>query len=325
MLVGRKKYIKKGKKFDYYKKEYSNPFFHQKKRKKIKIPSFPKLRLGQRSWRVKLIIVEIMVLIVGLVWFFCFSSFFLIGNITVAYFEQNHQDHNPDVYSQDHNNTINRWSAGSSTGRISTEEIKELAWQQTKRRRFLFGSQENLILFNKNKLIKTLSEQCCFDDLVVEKNLPDTLVIKFKEKTYSAIWYEQDKYYYIDAKGNIITETNPLEINQKNYPLIENVGENKILNKKIEGQEENINYIILLFNEFKKGHHGFEIERFIIDKEIDTVKMAINHGPEVYFNTSASIDKQVTKLLILINEKLKDDFSNKTYIDLRYGDRVYYR
>ncbi len=53
--------------------------------------------------------------------------------------------------------------------------------------------------------------------------------------------------------------------------------------------------------------------------------MKILDGPAVYFNTEKDINAQIAKLLIITDKKLKDNFKNKKYIDLRYGDRVYYR
>ena len=291
MLAKRKsqKLIRGRKKINYYKKNYSNPFFRGKKRKQLK--------LSPLSWRVKLIIAEIIVLAGGIAWFCFFSSYFTINLVSVFGAEK-----------------------------VSTEEIKNLAWQQAKSRRFLFGSQKNLILFSADKLTKTLNEQYYFDNLVVQKKLPDAISIKFKEKIYSAVWHQSDKYYYIDSAGSIIAETNPLEIKQKNYPLIDYLGDIEILDKKIKDDNEKIKYIIQLFNEFKyKKPAGFEIERFIINNEVNTIKMIIIGGPEIYFNITADLKKQIDKLLVIINEKLKDEFSKKTYIDLRYGDRVYYR
>ena len=289
MLPGIRRTIKSGRKFDYSKKKYSNPFFRRKKRQKIKPLALP--------WRIKLIIVEIIIVTIGLAWFFCFSIYFTVEMIDVIGAEK-----------------------------ISSQEIKNLTWQQTKYGRYLFGSQKNLILFNKNKLFKIINEQYCLDSLSVEKKLPDTITIKFKEKIHSAIWRENDKYYYIDSSGNIISETSPLEIKQKNYPLIGYQGDKgAINNRKVIDQEENINYVIKLFNKLKDYKHKFEIEYFIIDNEVNTVKMAIVQGPKIYFNTNEDLGKQIAKLLILINEKLKNDFNKKIYIDLRYGDRVYCR
>lgn len=239
-----------------------------------------------------------MVLICGFVWFFCFSPYFNIEMINAAGAEK-----------------------------ISFREIEDFAWQQTEQRRLLLGSQKNLFLFDDDKLAENLNKLYCFDDLKIEKKFPDKLIINLKEKTYSAIWRESstDKYYYIDSEGNIIDETNPLEIKNKNYPLIDHIGENAIADRKIEKQNDNIDYIVRLFDKFKKEKPGFTIERFIIDNEINTVKIKINQGTEIYFNTKEDMDKQINKLMIIITEKLKDNLNNKKYIDLRYGDRVYYQ
>ena len=51
--------------------------------------------------------------------------------------------------------------------------------------------------------------------------------------------------------------------------------------------------------------------------------MAIVEGPLIYFNTKEDTLKQIIKLKILIDEKLKDDFLNKTYINLKLGDSIY--
>jgi len=279
---------KKYKKIDYHKKKYSNPYFRRQRRKKIKIKPW--------SWRTKLIIFEIIIVAVSLIWFFCFSNIFTVDNINV-----------------------------SGAERISAKSIKELSWQQTRRRRFLFGSQSRLVLFNKNLLIKTLNRQYCLDSLAVKKKFPGTLIIEFKEKAYLAIWHELDSYYYIDGEGNIISEVGPLEIQQKDYPLIDNRGEGRVAGKKLNDSGEDISYAIKLFEEFKNNRHGFKIERFILENENNTIKMAIEQGPVIHFDTREEIEKQATKLQTIINEKLKDDFKQKEYIDLRFGDRVYYR
>ena len=297
-MLPRRKKFKAKKKFDYHKKNYSNPFFRHKKRLKIKSPSL--------TWRVKLIIAEIIILTAGIIWFCCFSTYFAINVINVIGAEK-----------------------------ISSQEIEALIWKQIEHSRFLFGSQKNLFLFNTDELIKTLNEQYCLDNIAVQKKLPNILIIEFREKIYSVIWHQSDKYYYIDETGNIISETNPLEIKQKNYPLVDYQGGGEIIGQKINDQGDKINFIIQLFNNFKftpiqrnfetdQAENEFKIERFIIDNEPNTVKMIINQGPEVYFSTRENLEKQVTKLSVLINEKLKDDFFEKKYIDLRYGDRVYY-
>ena len=286
-MLKRRKNFKINKKIDYRKKEYSNPFF-RKKRRKAKLPRL--------SLKIKLIFLAIISMLCALAWFCFFSDYFNISVINA-----------------------------SESGKISQNDIINLAWRQAENRRFIIGSQANLFLFNIDKLKKTLNEQYCFDELKIEKKAANTLNIEFKEKNYSAVWNESDKYYYIDNLGNIIVETSPLEIKNKNYPLIQSRGESLISNNKVKNQDKNINYIIKLFQELKKTEKLFKIENFIIDDEVNTVKITVIGGPKIYFNTDKDIDKQINKLIALITEKLKDDFLHKEYIDLRYGDRVYYR
>ena len=67
-----------------------------------------------------------------------------------------------------------------------------------------------------------------------------------------------------------------------------------------------------------------KIDRFIVDST-DTLKVILVDGPYVMFDLTKDLEKQISKLSVLKDQKLKSDFFNKEYIDLRYGDRVYYR
>lgn len=281
---------KKRKKFDYSKKKYSNPFFQSKRR--IKINTYA----PAWSWRVKLIIIIIVMAVLGFIWFFYSSSFFNIKSVTI-----------------------------SGNNRIQSFEIEELFWEQADKRRFLLGSQRNINLFNENKFINTLNQLYNFENLSVKKNLPGDVIVSLEEKNYSLIWLESDNYYYIDESGSIISQIDPLEIKQKNYPLIENRGEMKVFEKNIKIDVAELNFIVKLFNEFKRDYKNYKIDRFILDSDLNAAKLALIDGPMIYFNTKEDMNKQIDKLSVIINEKLKDNFLNKTYIDLRYGDRVYYR
>jgi len=184
--------------------------------------------------------------------------------------------------------------------------------------------KNNLLLYNKGELIKILNEKYYLADLVIKRKLFHTLSISLSEKQQAAVWREAEQYYYIDGDGNIINQIDPLNINGSSYPLIENLTEIKIDGRQANINKEAIDYILKLFNEFKDKKHNFELERFIIDKEINTVKMAILSGPKIYFNTKASLEEQTAKLDLIIKDKLKNDLTSiKEYIDLRYANNVY--
>ena len=279
----------KRRKIDYYNKNLSNPFF-RRKRRHIKIPS------RYFSWKNKLMAIGIFILLICLFWLTFFSSIFKIKKIEI-------------------NGLI----------RIAPTEIESSIWQQAKTRRYLIFPQNNLLAFSKKNIRNSLNDQYTFTEIIIKKHLPNTLILDIQEKSYAYIFCEAEKYYYADFDGHIINEINPLEIKGKKYPLIENNGFGKIIDNKTNIDTGQLNFILDIFSDLKDNSYNLAIEKFIIDKELNTVKIKLINGPKIYFNTEEGITKQINKLLVIKEEKLKNDFDSKEYIDLRYGDRVYYR
>jgi cell division septal protein FtsQ len=151
------------------------------------------------------------------------------------------------------------------------------------------------------------------------------LSLEITEKALSAIWLENEKYYYLDNEGYLLGEANLLEIDGQAYPLIKNNSGEKIENGKIGQDPEIIAYSIELFKKIQAEYPEMFVNFFSIDDDINSLKLAISGGPEIFFSTENSTDEQLEKLSILKEEKLKNDFNSKKYIDLRFGDKIYYQ
>ncbi|RLC38474.1 hypothetical protein DRH27_02135 [Candidatus Falkowbacteria bacterium] len=287
-IVNRK--IRKKGKLSYSSKSYKNPFFSKKKRTSLRFSNY------KFSLKTKLIAGIASALIVLAVLFLFYSNYFSIKKIVVQ-----------------------------GGGRIDPAQIENMTWQQIDDNFLAIIPQKNLFLFSKKKLIKNLSNKYSFESLAISKKLPGSLEIKYKEKEYAIIWQENENYFYADDYGLIISEVNLLEISQKDYPIIKNDSGNFIMDKKITVENSLIEYAKQLFIKFKEYNSEFKIERFVLDSDVDTVKVTLESGPTIYFNTKEEIEKQISKLLVIKNEKLKEDYNSKTYIDVRYGDSVYYR
>ena len=239
--------------FVYSKRTYANPFF---RRKKVTLAS-PN---GWLSNRIKLTILAALTAILILVWLLFFSTLFKINQIEV-----------------------------SGVGENLAKEVKSLALEVAENR--LVG-KNNLLLYDKSELARVLNDKYYLQNLSIARKLFHTLKIILEEKSQTAVWREDDKYFYLDSEGNIINQVDSLNINSSQLPLIE-----------------------------KK--HGFEIERFILDRDINTIKMAVLSGPRIYFNLAGTVANQAARLDLIIKEKLKNNFATKEYIDLRYGNNVY--
>lgn len=272
------------KRYIYSARTYKNPFFRNKRTAGLK-----SRRLKSKT---KLIIFTAVIVILILFWLLFFSTIFKIRNIEV-----------------------------NGAGEATAGEIKSIARDLAANR--LIG-KNNLLLYNKNDLSKILNEKYYLDNLIIKRKLFHTLVVVFREKQPAAVWREANEYYYLDDDGQIINQTDPLNINGLNYPLIENLTAVKIDERRANISKEALGYILSLFNEFKTNKRNFAVERFIVDQNANTVKMAILAGPKIYFNIKAPLTEQLAKLDLIIKEKLKNDFKSvKEYIDLRYANNVY--
>ncbi len=290
-----KNYHRKIKKRDYSPRRYSNPFF----RKSQHIFSFPQNKL---SIKAKLAISFFITIILALGWFLFFSNFFLLNRVEI------------------------NLEKAAQISKTSSTEIKNLVLKQSReQKRFLFFSQRNLLLFDENKLQKVLNDKYCLESLEIKKKFPHSLIVNLKEKNYIVIWHEGDKFYYLSNEGDIASVASEQEVSSKKYPLIDNLTNQKITDKKINVDLDIVHFIINIFDSLVREVNDIKIDRFKIDSDVYTIKVVLQNGPELYFSVKENLDKQIEKLLTIKNQKLKEDFFKKSYIDLRYGDRVYYR
>ncbi|MEA3449991.1 MAG: cell division protein FtsQ/DivIB [Patescibacteria group bacterium] len=276
-------------KLRYSSKKYNNPFFQEKKLKRKKTSI-------HLSSRFKIIIFILSVLL------FLLSAYILYGH----YFKIKH---------------INI----EGQGHIEKAVISTMAWSHINNNYFIVYPGKNIFIFNSNKLKKELAKKYAFSELRIEKKLPDILNIFYKEKDYAAIYTENEKFYYIDNSGVIISQADLMEVSERDYPIITSGGEKKIDKQLSPISPNTIKVIIDIFKRFKDLNEEFKIERFICEDENKSVKIRLRSGPILIFSSKNDIQKQIDKLKIIKSEKLKGTFDTKKYIDLRFGSSVYYR
>lgn len=277
-------------KFDYSKKKYANPFFNLKRRAAVSSRSGFSFEN-----KTKHIVIFSVLGFILLVWLFAHWSYLRIDNITV-----------------------------NGAENLPNGEIEKSARRQANSNRFYILPQKNIVFFSKNELTETLKKEYNLGAVLADKDWPNDIIINIEERPYAITWFEDEIYYRIDKSGNIISEADPLELKQENYPLVENKSGVKT-DKKTVAISDKAEVILSIFEKMKNFNSDFKIDRLILNNEDNKISVKLIDGPEVYFNKEGDIDSQISKLSSIINEKLKNDFLNKQYIDLRYGDKVYYK
>ena len=247
-----------------------------------------------RKWLKKAIFLLILAAIFALVWLFYFSPYFEIKNFKI--------------------NGLNR---------ISGPEIENLFWSQTDKKKF-FSSQKNIFLFDKDGFKASIDGSYNFTSIELKNDLPDTFILNIKEKEPIAIWHEDGNNFLIDSEGYIVVPAAQADFDQK-MPIIENYGSDKIDNRKIGISQEKNNFVLDIFADFKGSKIDHQIEKVLIENDLDTVKVLLSGAPFILLNSKGESDRQIEKISALYRSMNKDEFAKKEYYDLRYGDRVYYK
>ncbi|MFP4515016.1 MAG: cell division protein FtsQ/DivIB [Parcubacteria group bacterium] len=276
---------KRNRRRDYQSKNFSNPFFKDKKYRK------GRQKLSKKSILYTIIII---LLLAFAFWFFYISDTFKIKNIEI--------------------NGLERTAEQEILAKISesTRETK------------LFLKQDNLFLISSTNLASSIREDYNFDQVDINKELPGKLVVNISERKYEAIFLEDGSYYYIDKEAYIVDKINDLkDVNPRKYAIINNESNNKINNDKIGIESEYIIFIDKFYNNLKQSSDDIVIEKFIIKNINSGLSAQVINGPVLYLNIDNKASSQVRNLMALKESNLSEDFFKRSYIDLRYGDRLF--
>ncbi len=273
-------------------KRLDNPYFRT--RQSDHISSSPVKgalsRMSPRSWAYGFLIVA---LLATVIWLFGFSTVFIIKAVDIS-----------GVPDED------------------TFALEALVWEQAETSRAWLLPQSRLFVFNAEELRSRIAESTTLASIRVIKKAPSTLQLKLTERSPALVWYEADTYYLIDSDGWVIrTLTAP----QEGLAILYNNGSARLNGKQVTGQNEAIAAAIELQSEFSSRFSHIGYKQFVVDDSFHTVTVVLRGGQLMYLTTNQSLADQLDRFDLLLKETLKDSLAKLRYIDLRYGDKIFYK
>jgi cell division septal protein FtsQ len=273
-------------------RRFDNPYFRQRKADQVSISRFKNL-LGKISFKGWMYSFLILLILIVIFWLVSFSPFMVISEVKIT---------------------------GSNIERSKMFETE--AWRQIDQNRFLFLSQSHLFVFNSKNFRSKINNEYVLDGVKIKKKIPGTLEIIIAEKNPVAVWFETDNYYLIDKEGWIISAlTGP----QSDLTTVVNNGPSKVNGKRLVDQEQIISSVLESQEAFKGPFLSLQASQFTATHERDTLAISLKEGIVIYFATNEPMSNQFDRLDILLKSDLKDKLSKINYIDLRFGDKVYYK
>lgn len=185
----------------------------------------------------------------------------------------------------------------------------------------LFFYNTNRFLFSEKKFQEFISKTFAFDQLDL-KLKKQTLQLTIKERTSDVIWKTGEESYLADLQG-VITQkidsqspvrTLPILTDRNNKPVT--IGDHVL-------SEDQIKHIIAFESILSNQGYGFREAQIDLQagKWMGIVTL---QGYVILFDPDADLQAQFERLKAVLHDTIKDT-SQLQYIDLRFGDHVYYK
>ncbi len=188
-----------------------------------------------------------------------------------------------------------------------------------------YGSLVNVSTYDLKRNLK--DQFPGMESLHVKKNFPRDLIIGIEEREKKALWClgREDDYsdcFEIDSKGILFQNVDPNDdfeevlLIEYHHPVNANLGDRALPQKKTD---------FIFFVEEKLKEDLEKYSNMAIIPHSRSLFMEIKDPQfRIKFDFEDSPEDQIERLTILMEEKI-DNLENISYIDLRYGNQVFYK
>lgn len=220
----------------------------------------------------------------------------------------------------------------SGNQKVKKEDLENFVWEKVNRKIVLFQTK-TIFLVNFQEIERNLLEKFPKISTVhLKREFPDILILNIQEREPLFIFCKNsDSCFYLDKQGVIF---DPVR-NGISYG-VEKISEVEGLLLKIRdfrSQEINLGKKVIE-DDLLKGVRGIvlklrenleisvkELTLFEEKIEVQTVQ-----DFEIYFNPKGDISNQIQSLTSVLKKEIPlENRGNLEYIDLRFGNRVYYK
>ncbi|MFH1565271.1 MAG: hypothetical protein ABIC82_05530 [bacterium] len=305
-----KKRNRKYKKRDWHRSEFNNPFFGKPKTLNLK----PYLYFLLFS-----------AIIVASSYFFLVFDYWKINSVTIETQNQAYRDKVQDIIDDALNSKVLKVLNGS-----------------------------NYFLFNPQIIKEKIENELLVKNLEIQKKIPNKIIVNFSEINPSYIWIQGGKFYNVDENDVVLDEIISV---QKQITDDANAAEDEIKNEfdleKIKKFLQNSDADLKLPIIYNESDGAIKSREFIDNKEVfqtisdlnlkitqkvgvsiilykintdnfKNIEVITEHGWKIFFNPDADLVQQCENLYSLMEKTFKETEPSE-YIDLRYGNKVYYK
>ncbi len=184
---------------------------------------------------------------------------------------------------------------------------------------FLIRSKSIFLVSSEKTRQEILRKTSVIEDVKIKKIFPATIEVEIKEREPFAVWcraIDEKGCYYLNKEGIVFQKADTIP---KKLPLFVKE-ERVVLGEKIVDSFF-LQALFLAERELLRSGVVVSYSRVPTDK---TIVMFIDEGWKIYFSVD-DIEKELANFRLIAEEIGKTERTNLDYIDLRFGDRIFYK
>ena len=202
---------------------------------------------------------------------------------------------------------------------LSTEEVQEFVLDKLTATKFFFFEKNNYFLVPIDELDVQLVAEYNLEEVSLEKIWPNTLEITVKEKNSHFIWQKDDSIYLLDAKGLLNRQISILD---DKYLLLDDKRDQRPSGEQIFTDQE-INIINQIYlNWMDMVASKAKLNKITIYNDW-SIELNTQTGFYVKLDKDQDIHEQLNNLKAVLEENITG--VDIDYIDVRFGDKVYFK
>ncbi|MFA6307628.1 MAG: hypothetical protein WCS88_02950 [Patescibacteria group bacterium] len=202
---------------------------------------------------------------------------------------------------------------------LNVEEVQEFVLNELTVNKYIFFEASNYFLAPVDDINFKLINKYNLDSVSIEKKWPAVLNISVKEKSSHFIWKKDDSIYLLNAKGLLNRQISILD---DKYLVLDDRREQRPEGEQIFNEEEidiinqiYLNWIDLISTRSK-------LERITIYNDW-VIELNTQTGFYVKIDKDQDIREQLNNLKTVLEENITG--VDIDYIDIRFGDKVYFK
>lgn len=169
---------------------------------------------------------------------------------------------------------------------------------------------------------KILTDFGRIKEISIKRDLPFSLKISIKERQGEALWCPTEDFCaFLDEEG-LIFESSPVFSGRVFAKFLDERNQKAALGQAMIAQNEFRK--LLAFKNFLEDKFGFKTDKMIL-KDFDEYEFFLADGWRILLNESSSQSALFDNFRIALENELKDSIGNLEYLDLRFGNKIFYK